>query len=411
MSDLGSTVLPMSQGTFEQLWGDIGSDMGLNHLIAELPRANSDAWLSAALPNGTFTENFDELELAEVTENAGIHAQISPSPDSLPPPAAVVPSTNDYPGEYGFQLHFNQSSTAKSAISTYSKQLNKLYCQVAKTCPVEVLVEKEPPQGAVLRGTAIYKKSEHVSEVVLRCPHHQNIAENNEGVAHRSHLIRVEGSQRAQYLEDPITKRQSVVVPYESPQLGSEATTILLNYMCNSSCMGGMNRRPILTIMTLETHETEIDPKWMFVFVSGQVLGRCCFEVRVCACPGRDRKTEEENSGKKTVKTATGAKRKSSVLDSQSTTPIAASSSSKKIKIDSSGEEEIFILHVHGKERYHMLKTINDSLELMDVMTTAEKDKYKQKRAAKSSTKHEQDLVQPSCGKRLLLRDDKTDTD
>ncbi|XP_036453058.1 cellular tumor antigen p53-like [Colossoma macropomum] len=398
MSDLGSSGLPMSQGTFEQLWCDIGSDMGFNHLIAELPRADSDAWLTAALPNGTFTENFDELELAEVTESAALSAEILPSPDSMPPTAAVVPSTNDYPGEYGFQLRFNQSSTAKSAISTYSTQLNKLYCQLAKTCPVEVLVEKEPPQGAVLRATAIYKKPEHVSEVVLRCPHHQNIAENNEGVAHRSHLIRVEGSQRAQYLEDPSTKRQSVAVPYESPQLGSEGTTVLLNYMCNSSCMGGMNRRPILTIMTLETHD-------------GQVLGRCCFEVRVCACPGRDRKTEEENLGKNTVKTATGAKRKSSVLDLISTTLNAESSSSKKIKMDSSGEEEIFVLHVRGKDRYNMLKKINDSLELMDAMTAAEKDKYKQKRASKGLTKHEQDLIQPNPGKRLLLRDDKTDTD
>lgn len=39
------------------------------------------------------------------------------------------------------------------------------------------------------------------------------------GVTHRSHLIRMEGSQRAQYLEDFNTKRQSVTIPYEAPQV------------------------------------------------------------------------------------------------------------------------------------------------------------------------------------------------
>lgn len=61
-----------------------------------------------------------------------------------------------------------------SVFSQFSEQLNKLYCQLAKTSPVEVLVSKDPPASAFFRATAVYKKSEHVAEVVRRCPHHQN---------------------------------------------------------------------------------------------------------------------------------------------------------------------------------------------------------------------------------------------
>uniref|UniRef100_A0A669C1A6 Cellular tumor antigen p53 n=1 Tax=Oreochromis niloticus TaxID=8128 RepID=A0A669C1A6_ORENI len=314
-------------------------------------------------------ENFDE-NLFELPNDI-LHK------DGITPPASTVPVTTDYPGECGFQLRFQKSGTAKSVTSTYSEVLNKLYCQLAKTSPIEVLVSKEPPQGAVLRATAVYKKTEHVADVVRRCPHHQNA----DSAEHRSHLIRVEGNQRAQYFEDRHTKRHSVTVPYEPPQLGSEMTTILLSFMCNSSCMGGMNRRPILTILTLESPE-------------GLVLGRRCFEVRVCACPGRDRKTEEDNKQKKESGTKEMKKRKSAPPPDTST---------KKSKCTSSAEEEdkeVFLLPVRGRERYEMLKKINDGLELLD------KDS---KSKSKVSVKHE--VPVPSSGKRLLQRGERSDSD
>ncbi|XP_036968677.1 cellular tumor antigen p53 isoform X1 [Acanthopagrus latus] len=365
--------LPLSQNSFRELWESVAAP-----LISTIPTVAepSETWgvqgqMNMLLMNEQIlTEGFDE-NLFELPPEMS-------TKDGVTPPSSTVPVTTDYPGEYDFQLRFQKSGTAKSVTSTYSELLNKLYCQLAKTSPVEVVVSKEPPVGAVLRATAVYKKTEHVAEVVRRCPHHQN----EDAAEHRSHLIRVEGSQRAQYFEDQHTKRQSVTVPYEPPQLGSEITTILLSFMCNSSCMGGMNRRPILTILTLETPE-------------GLVLGRRCFEVRVCACPGRDRKTEEENSTKMQNGTKQTKKRKS--------VPLPENPSAKKTKSVSSAEEEdkeVFVLHVRGRERYEMLKKINDGLELLD------KDSRTKTRP---SVKHEVPL--PSSGKRLLQRGERSDSD
>ncbi|XP_076737729.1 uncharacterized protein LOC112433312 [Maylandia zebra] len=104
---------------------------------------------------------------------------------------------------------------------------------------------------------------------------------------------------------------------------------------------------------------------------------------------------QEDNKQKKESGTKEAKKRKSA--------PPPDTTSTKKSKCTSSAEgddKEVFLLPVRGRERYEMLKKINDGLELLD------KDS---KSKSKVSVKHE--VPVPSSGKRLLQRGERSDSD
>nr|XP_034973712.1 tumor protein p73 isoform X3 [Zootoca vivipara] len=281
-------------------------------------------------------------------------------------PAPVIPSNTDYPGPHHFEVTFQQSSTAKSATWTYSPLLKKLYCQIAKTCPIQIKVSTPPPPGTVIRAMPVYKKAEHVTEVVKRCPNHELGRDFNDGLsAPASHLIRVEGNNLSQYVDDPVTGRQSVMVPYEPPQVGTEFTTILYNFMCNSSCVGGMNRRPILIIITLETRD-------------GQVLGRRSFEGRICACPGRDRKADEDHYREQQALNESVAKNGNPNKRTFKQSPQGIPALGAGVKKRRHGEEETYYVPVRGRENFEMLMKIKESLELVELVPQQLVDSYRQ---------------------------------
>uniref|UniRef100_S4RR03 Cellular tumor antigen p53 n=1 Tax=Petromyzon marinus TaxID=7757 RepID=S4RR03_PETMA len=259
-----------------------------------------------------------------------------------------IPSNTDYPGPFNFTVTFPPSSTAKSATWTYSTKLKKLYCQLSKTCPAEIRTSTLPPQGTIIRIMAMFKKLEHVSEVVRRCPTHQQSPEFNHGsIAPVTHLIRVEGNRNVRYEEHPVTGRQSVVMLFEVPQVGTDLTKVMFCFMCNTSCLGSMNRRPIYTILTMET-------------LNGQVLGRFCCETRVCASPGRDIKMDEQRMQQDDQLTKfSGCKRVVHEL------LMTSSNGGSKRPSD---QEHTYYLMVQGRENFEILKKIKESLELIRML-------------------------------------------
>ena len=79
------------------------------------------------------------------------------------------------------------------------------------------------------------------------------------------------------YCEDLQSGRLSLLLPLRP---GPRPASAHLRFLCLGSCPGGINRRPLLLVFTLEDG-------------AASILGRATVNLRICSCPRRDLNTEE----------------------------------------------------------------------------------------------------------------------
>ncbi|CAH3038712.1 unnamed protein product [Porites lobata] len=269
---------------------------------------------------------------------------------NLSPPHVTSPSINEFNGDYNFRMVLEtQPKKVANPDWIYSVTQKKLYIKSKTPCPIRFLTTGPPPSGAFIRAMPVFRQPEHAKDVVRCCRNH---TEEYSGSPATGHFLRCD-NQEAFYEECPQTTRHSVRIPLRAPPTAEANEELgvheLFYFICNNSC-GGLNRRPIQIIFTLEN-------------LSGSaVLGRCYVNVRVCACPGRDSKQELEAISRP------GKKRKNKGND-QGLAGIAGVHDlqcfgPKMTKEDST----VYNLKICGFNNYLMLKRIAIALELFTNM-------------------------------------------
>ncbi|XP_063965342.1 cellular tumor antigen p53-like isoform X1 [Lytechinus pictus] len=313
--------------------------------------------LNSTLPPQTGT---DHLSVHNMPSSTGYPSATepatSPPPQSFSPPPnnLQLPSNVEYPGPYDFQINLGQptSQAAKSVSWTYSPTLKKLFVDRDKPCPIQFKTTAAPPANCYIRVLPIFKQAENLAEVVSRCPNHVGPPDENSS----NHLVLC-SDPNTMYFTDQQSSRYSLLVPYTVPQVGTEFSKYLFTFKCFISCVGGLNRRKIQLVFTLESD-------------TGSILGRQILDVRVCACPGRDRKSEEKSFEKNKAPQKKPLKRGPSKV----TSVVGVTSFSKKAKKD----EETFLIEVQGREKYEILMKIKESLDLMELVAPNQINQYRQ---------------------------------
>ncbi|XP_045884060.1 tumor protein p73 isoform X1 [Meles meles] len=109
-----------------------------------------------------------------------------------------------------------------------------------------------------------------------------------------------------------------------------------------------------------------------------RVLGRRSFEGRICACPGRDRKADEDHYREQQALSESAAKNGAASKRAFKQSPPAVPALGTNVKKRRQGDEDVYYMHVRGRENFEILMKVKESLELMELVPQQLVDAYRQ---------------------------------
>lgn len=193
-------------------------------------------------------------------------------------PDSAIPVKEEFAGVYNFQVCLGNQDSGKHWV--YSQVLKKVFINMEQTLPLRFKWEP-PDDGFFLRTAMVFSLDQYASDPVRRCHNHMAPSDPFNRDADPRVIKHVVRCTHHLSIYEERNEHLSIVTPLNRPQPGSEYVPVYFKFLCKNSCPSGMNRRPTELIFTLEDRNK-------------QVLGRRRLPVRVCSCPKRDKKKEED---------------------------------------------------------------------------------------------------------------------
>lgn len=223
----------------------------------------------------------------------------------------------------------------KSAAWTYSELLKRLYVNIGQPCPISIRLEPRPQRGFHLRCSLQYTKTSYVGNPVVQCPNHST---KEADLKLQGHVLR-SNTCGVEYDRNEHTGRYSILFPYDIAQGDEDNNLFVFEFKCLTTCLGRLKTKLVFEVECAD-----------------KILCRQNVDVRICSCPGRDRKHDEGQFRSLDPALANYNRERKDI----SSLCVAAR------KRPSTEEEDVYTIKVRGRKNYELLEELRLKLEKAD---------------------------------------------